>query len=92
MKTEHKKHKDKADAVHNNKDMDQLRAQREDAFACGSFGLMQVYLRSLMNWCSYNICHGVILMAMEMSNCPKWVVLSNSFSFWIFVRLTHTNV
>ena len=58
MKTEHKKHKDKADAVHNNKDMDQLRAQREDAFACGSFGLMQVYLRSLMNWCSYNICHG----------------------------------
>ena len=40
MKTEHKKHKDKADAVHNNKDMDQLRAQREDAFACGSFGLM----------------------------------------------------
>ena len=52
MKAEDKKHRDEAKAVHDNKDRDQLRAQREDDFACGSFDLMQVCLRSLMSLCS----------------------------------------
>ena len=52
MKAEDKKHRDEAKAVHDNKDRDQLRARQEDDFACGSFDLMQVCLRSLMSLCS----------------------------------------
>ena len=49
MKAEEKKHRDEAKAVHDNKDQDQLWAQQEDHFACGSFDLLQVCLRYLMS-------------------------------------------
>ena len=95
MKAEDKKHRDEAKAVHDNKDRDQLRAQREDDLACGSFDLMQVCLRYLMSLSSYNICHGVTLILVVWNVHDQWkcqtaqsvVQLSNSFSFLIFIRL-----
>ena len=49
---EHSEHRKEAEEVRTNKDADQLRAQQEDSFACGSFDLMQVCSRSL---CYFNM-------------------------------------